>query len=225
MAAGFGAQQPVGPAVPSNLCDDLSWAQSRRRVLPCVIPVRLSVRPVPVRLACLAGRLGRGGPADPTNPTVFGRTHNWSTGDHREGHVWQFGSSGASRHRRGSTGWDVTRAVSSHPVSPSASQTTVATSVGVSEHPQLTSEFLPLVEYLELALDAIAVACAAKLGVGNEMEGFVRSPAWALLQACSGLWRHRRNEGLLGLCRASLCRGTGCNLWRVIGGVGSDWST
>ena len=46
----------------------------------------------------------------------------------------------------------------------------------------LTSEFLPLVEYLELALDAIAVACAAKLGVGNEMEGFVRSPAWALLR-------------------------------------------
>ena len=93
-AAGFGAQQPVGPAVPSNLCDDLSWAQSHRRVLPCVIPVRLSVRPVPVWLACLAGRLGRGGPADPTNPTVFGRTHNWSTGDHTEGHVWQFGRRG-----------------------------------------------------------------------------------------------------------------------------------
>ena len=34
----FGAQQPVGPAVPSNLCDDLSWAQSRRRVLPLCHP-------------------------------------------------------------------------------------------------------------------------------------------------------------------------------------------
>ena len=34
----FGAQQPVGPAVPSNLCDDLSWVQSRRRVSPLCHP-------------------------------------------------------------------------------------------------------------------------------------------------------------------------------------------
>ena len=197
----FGAQQPVGPAVPSNWCDDLSWIQSRRRVSPLCHPGPILSEASPCVVGVLDGRLGRGGLADPTNPTVFGRTHNWSPGDYREG----------------SAGWDVTRAVSAHPYH-------LRPARRLWLQVWLTSEFLPLVEYLELALDAIALACAAKLGVGNEMEGFVRSPAWALLHVRSGLWCHRRNEGLLGLCRAS-AEELAVTFGGLLAELAPDWST
>jgi len=95
----FGAQQLVGPAVPSNLCDDLSWVQSCRRVSPLCHPGSTLSEASPLCGWCawLAVLAGEG--LQTLRMTVFGRTHNWSPGDHSEG----------------STGWDVTRAVSAHP--------------------------------------------------------------------------------------------------------------